>query len=637
MSAGTNLVVPVVLWGKTAPTHCISCVFLSKDHRTLVTGCHDGQICLWQVEPDTLKMTPRCLLVGHTAPILCLAKASIIMDNNYIVSSSESGEMCTWDLVDGKCREVVKLPYVHTNMQAYLMNSNEDVKLFCNGYYAEILVMDPFSLEVIFSLSSKVNPDWISALHVLRPVKRKDDVVLALTTTGTVKVWTLNGSETKYSEPLFEDESKQIKCLNAITLTCCSQNQRTVLIVCSKYWQIMSLGEFLFHKRPLKCLMHALCLTFTLQQGEGSALCLTLTTCSSVLRLLHSHNQTYLCCDDLHIRIYDAGDFSVLCSVISPRGERWLGGQFLTPDRVLVWTDEGKAYMYRLPANPALTPLLKAGCVITLKKLKTVVCHIFEYSQHLEISILAEVRLYKKSYKEKYQKRHLVRGYSIDFSDRGGSAFVEHYLIMQISGFGEECSYCLMRCTIECTTIFKHGGVTELFQIPGFKSVNSLRFQTLHYEKAIKWFFSPNSVADNLEFHKQSDINDTPFLYCVLSASIEKTLSCPPAIFFMESQQHGKLLLRGDSEGSIMVWQVPEVTDTQLAQIKQGNTDKPTSMGPKMETSLTAAWANMKPPPVGILDQLLVLIREVFKVYLDFRSSDAEKTAGGGRKPVRAL
>lgn len=62
-------------------------------------------------------MTPKCLLVGHTAPILCLSTASIIQDNNYIVSSSEAGEMCTWDLVDGKCRETVKLPQVHTNMQ----------------------------------------------------------------------------------------------------------------------------------------------------------------------------------------------------------------------------------------------------------------------------------------------------------------------------------------------------------------------------------------------------------------------------------------------------------------------------------------------------------------------------------------
>lgn len=40
-------------------------------------------------------------------------------------------------------------------------------------YYPEVLVMDPFSLEVLFTLSSRVNPDWISALHVLRPAKRK--------------------------------------------------------------------------------------------------------------------------------------------------------------------------------------------------------------------------------------------------------------------------------------------------------------------------------------------------------------------------------------------------------------------------------------------------------------------------------
>lgn len=75
---GTNLIVPVVLWGKNAPSHCVSSVYLSRDQKTLVTGCYDGQICIWQVNPDTLQMTPRCLLVGHTAPVTCLSRASII-------------------------------------------------------------------------------------------------------------------------------------------------------------------------------------------------------------------------------------------------------------------------------------------------------------------------------------------------------------------------------------------------------------------------------------------------------------------------------------------------------------------------------------------------------------------------------
>lgn len=122
------------------------------------------------------------------------------------------------------------------------MSNCEDVRLFCNGYYPEIMIMDPFSLEVVLVLSSKVNPDWISALHVLHPAKCKNDVVLALTTTGMFKVWTLLGHENKHSEPIYENESKHTRCLNAICLQCCAYNQRTVLIVCSKYWQIYDAG-----------------------------------------------------------------------------------------------------------------------------------------------------------------------------------------------------------------------------------------------------------------------------------------------------------------------------------------------------------------------------------------------------------
>ncbi|XP_019868599.1 WD repeat-containing protein 7 isoform X2 [Aethina tumida] len=395
---GTSLVVPVVLWGKYAPTHCISCIYLSYDQKTLATGCYDGQICLWQVDPDTLKMTPRCLLVGHTAPVLCISKASKIQDNNYIVSSSEAGEMCTWDLVDGKCREAIKLPQVHTNMQAYNMCNCEDVRLFCNGYYPEIIVMDPFSLEILFMLSSKQNPDWISALHVLRPAKRKDDVVLALTTTGMVKVWTLLGHENKHSEPIYENESKQIRTLNAVCLQCCAYNQRTVLVVTTKYWQI-----------------------------------------------------------------YDAGDFSVLCSYLAPRGERWMSGDFLSVDRIIMWSDAGKGYLYKLPAN---------------------------------------------------------------------------------------------------------------------------------------------SVPDNKQFHTPSVASDLPFLYCLLSQPDNKPLSCPPAMRFVTTHKQNRYLLRGDSEGYVLVWSIPDISAAQLQEIQNHNPPQPVTMTATLMTSLTLAWAEMNPSPVGILDQL---------------------------------
>ena len=102
---------------------------------------------------------------------------------------------------------------------------------------------------------------------------------------GTVKVWTLNGQEDKSSQ-ILENESKQIRCLNALSLTCCAYNMRTVLIVCNTYWNV-----------------------------------------------------------------YDAGDFTCLLSVPCQRGERWLGGEFISGDKLCCWSDSGDAYLYKLPTN----------------------------------------------------------------------------------------------------------------------------------------------------------------------------------------------------------------------------------------------------------------------------------------------
>ena len=46
---GNNLVVPVVLWGKKAPTHCISAIWMSPDNKNIVTACNDGQLVVWDL------------------------------------------------------------------------------------------------------------------------------------------------------------------------------------------------------------------------------------------------------------------------------------------------------------------------------------------------------------------------------------------------------------------------------------------------------------------------------------------------------------------------------------------------------------------------------------------------------------
>ena len=51
----SSLVVPMVMWGPQAPTHCISAIYLMRDQKTLLTGASDGQVILWEVDITTPK------------------------------------------------------------------------------------------------------------------------------------------------------------------------------------------------------------------------------------------------------------------------------------------------------------------------------------------------------------------------------------------------------------------------------------------------------------------------------------------------------------------------------------------------------------------------------------------------------
>lgn len=157
------------------------------------------------------------------------------------------------------------LPMISFLQPYHLAFCPQDPKLFCTGYYPDVQIVDPVTLETIISLCSHVNPDWISALHVLRPNKKLgthpidlisyfvegglkifglirfsilDDVILATTISGTVKVWTINDQEYRERAPLHENESKQIKTKNVSTLVCCLYNNRTVLIVSDRAWEV---------------------------------------------------------------------------------------------------------------------------------------------------------------------------------------------------------------------------------------------------------------------------------------------------------------------------------------------------------------------------------------------------------------
>ncbi|XP_062984289.1 WD repeat-containing protein 7 isoform X1 [Elgaria multicarinata webbii] len=287
--AGNSLVLPIVLWGRKAPTHCVSATLLMDDVSMIVTGCHDGQICLWDLSTD-LEINPRALLFGHTASVTCLSKASSSSEKQYIVSASESGEMCLWDVNDGRCIEFTKLACTHTGIQFYqfTIGTQREGRLLCHGHYPEILVVDATSLEVLYSLVSKISPDWISSMSIIRSHRTQEDTVVAVSVTGILKVWIVTSemSHMQDSEPIFEEESKPIYCQNCQSISFCAFTQRSLLVVCSKYW-----------------------------------------------------------------RVFDAGDYSLLCSVPSENGQTWTGGDFVSADKVIIWTEDGESLIYKLPAS----------------------------------------------------------------------------------------------------------------------------------------------------------------------------------------------------------------------------------------------------------------------------------------------
>ena len=57
--------------------------------------------------------------------------------------------------------------------QTHQFLQSHDLRLVCNGYYPEIHIVHPRRLEILFSLSAQIQPDWVTALCVLRPVNRE--------------------------------------------------------------------------------------------------------------------------------------------------------------------------------------------------------------------------------------------------------------------------------------------------------------------------------------------------------------------------------------------------------------------------------------------------------------------------------
>ena len=45
----TSAVVPLVFWGSSPPKHVVTCILITNDQKTVITGSKTGQIGVWDV------------------------------------------------------------------------------------------------------------------------------------------------------------------------------------------------------------------------------------------------------------------------------------------------------------------------------------------------------------------------------------------------------------------------------------------------------------------------------------------------------------------------------------------------------------------------------------------------------------
>ena len=239
-----SLVLPIVMWGAQPPTHKIVAVCVTFDNKMIVTGCHDGQLLVWDY--CSTSITPRFMLIGHTSAIVSLSAVTKEdgIKKQHVVSASDGGELCLWDLVDGHCMEQTYLPgtpkkiYFHS----FQLGNSKQNCILCYGQFSEILILHATTLNIVLTLASRIFPDWMATAVIMSSSRVSNtNNVLGLTVSGIFKVWHIYKSCTQ--AVLFEEESKQINCPTAISMKLSSANCN-LLIVCTKMWLICDSEDY---------------------------------------------------------------------------------------------------------------------------------------------------------------------------------------------------------------------------------------------------------------------------------------------------------------------------------------------------------------------------------------------------------
>lgn len=230
------MLLPVVLWGPHPPSHTISCLFLSRDDKVLISGSTEGQLLVCDVFSSGI--VPRCFLVGHSTEIVGIDQIIDGLNNTNIVSASFNGEIYKWDITDGSF--VTSTSIQGPLIKLITLPSSQNI-LVC-GQYGAMTVLNPSSLEVNHVLVPSDPTHWMLCCTIFQPPKSKDEEVVSMTVNGQVKTWNLQyGTQERQ---ILESETKILSCPKPVTLTYNPKSLYNCLIVCEDNWRIYRAGDF---------------------------------------------------------------------------------------------------------------------------------------------------------------------------------------------------------------------------------------------------------------------------------------------------------------------------------------------------------------------------------------------------------
>ena len=110
--------------------------------------------------------------------------------------------MKLWEINEKSCLEHVKMPNnIHKNIYSSKVHG-KSTRLFCIGSYAHVLVVDPMTLDILYTLVSREQHQWINALCINILPNKVDEVIVGISVNGTIKLWTVGQIEHKVTKSI---------------------------------------------------------------------------------------------------------------------------------------------------------------------------------------------------------------------------------------------------------------------------------------------------------------------------------------------------------------------------------------------------------------------------------------------------